>query len=157
MSARLYSQKPCQAYFVLWAYSIEMMTGPGSDDSCYCKEKSIMSVPNLFLVFFQQCCGSETFCYESGSGSGSDFSKSYGSGFGSGPKYLLNGKNYEINSFFDGFYAFFHPVLDSDPNPDPKPRVPDPDPTKSTGSMRIQIRIHNTVFQSMLYASETIL
>jgi hypothetical protein len=53
-----------------------------------------------------------------------------------------NGKNYEINSFFDGFYAFFHPVLDADPDPDPKPRVPDPDPTKSSGSMRI--RIHNT-------------
>jgi hypothetical protein len=44
--------------------------------------------------------------------------------------------------FFKGFYAFFHPVLDSDPDPDPKPRVPDPDPTKSSGSMRI--RIHNT-------------
>jgi hypothetical protein len=43
------------------------------------------------------------------------------------------------------FFAFFHPVLDSNPDPDPKPRVPDPDPTKSSGSMQIRILIHNTV------------
>jgi hypothetical protein len=116
-------------------------------------------------------------------GSGSDYSKSYGSGSGSDfqkvpdpvsdptqniyffsrililrsfnsilkqnfKEYIklvsYNGKNYEMNPFFDGFYTCFHPVLDSDPDPDPKPRVPDPDPTKTFGSMRI--RIHNTGF-----------
>jgi hypothetical protein len=57
-----------------------------------------------------------------------------------------NGKNYKIYSFFDGFYAFFHPVLDSYPDPDLKPRVPDP--TKSSVSMRI--RIQNTGYDKAI-------
>jgi hypothetical protein len=45
---------------------------------------------------------------------------------------------------FDGFYAFFHPILDSDPDPDPKHRLPDPDPHGS-GTF-CQIRIQNSRF-----------
>jgi hypothetical protein len=75
-----------------------------------------------------QCCGSETFCYESESGS--DFSKVLD------PEPYPTFKNYEISLFLDGL------INVSDLDPDSKPRVTDPDLAKSSDFL--QIRIHNT-------------
>jgi hypothetical protein len=64
-------------------------------------------------------------------------------------------KIYEINSLFHGFYAFFHPVLDSDPDPNPKPRVPDPCGSGSTTLHKTYTHAVYTVTKRILYKTYT--